>query len=370
MPANPETPNTLASLQILRGIASLLVVMIHVSQTFESRFGTKLLPRFVDAGMIGVDIFFCLSGFIMYFTAHAGFGVPGACRKFLLRRFLRIYPVYWIVTLLTVAVGLVEPHVLGGHGLNWTTAWKSALLLPQNFSPIVFQGWTLVHEVKFYAIFGLLLLLPRTPALRAVLAWAAISAAVLGLSYFDTHWLTNTMTGRIANYIFHPGSLEFALGIFAAHVTLNWKTKAKLDAVILLGGLAGTAAVMQWFYLLKPDTKYFAITLFMVPSFLLVLGCTLAERRWSPKFPQVLVRMGDASYATYLTHILLLEPVVRHLIPDHTSIPGLRWSAYALVVLLNWAGYVFYRHIEGPLHQQIRMWLQSPLQGKRAAETR
>ncbi|MDX2122383.1 MAG: hypothetical protein SF070_15155, partial [Gemmatimonadota bacterium] len=62
-----------------------------------------------------------------------------------------------------------------------TTAWKSALLVPQNFSPIVGQGWTLVHEVKFYAIFGLLLLFPRAVALRIAFAWAAVSAAVLGL---------------------------------------------------------------------------------------------------------------------------------------------------------------------------------------------
>lgn len=358
-PTTSENASTLASLQVLRGVASLLVVMIHVNQTFESKFGTKLLPTFVDAGMIGVDIFFCLSGFIMYFTAQGGFGVPGAWRKFLTRRFLRIYPIYWVVTLLTVLVGLFEPHVLGGHGLNWTTAWKSALLLPQNFSPIVGQGWTLVHEVKFYAIFGLLLLLPRPLALRTAFAWAAVSAVVLGLSYFDTDWLSHTITGRVTNYIFHPGSLEFALGLFAAHVALKWKTHAKVDAAILLGGLATTAVVMQCFYALKPETKYFAITLFMGPSFLLVLGCTLAERRWSPKFPQILVRMGDASYATYLTHILLLEPIVRHLIPEHTSITALRWSAYALVIVLNWSGYLFYRHIEGPLHQRIRAWIAS-----------
>lgn len=303
----------------------------------------------------------------MYFTAHRGFGEPGACHTFLVRRFLRIYPVYWIVTLLTVLVGFFEPHVLGGHGLNWTTAWKSALLIPQNFSPIVGQGWTLVHEVKFYAIFGLLLLFRRAVALRIAFVWAAISAAVLGLSYFDTNWLTHTTSGRIINYVFHPGSLEFALGMFAAHVTLNWKTHAKLDVIILLAGIASTAWVMQWFYDLKPDTKYFAITLFTVPSFLLVLGCTLTERRWSPSFPRVLVRMGDASYATYLTHILLLEPVVRHVIPEHTPTPALRWSAYGMVIALNSVGYLFYRQIEGPLHRRIRLWLQPQLLRPHAA---
>ncbi len=352
----PALPRNLESLQVLRGFAALLVVMIHVSGTIEHRFGIKLLPGFVDAGMIGVDIFFCLSGFIMYYTANAGFGLPGESRRFLLRRFFRIYPVYWVVTAITLAVGLWETRVMGGYGLSWLSAFKSVLLLPQNTSPIVGQGWTLVHEVRFYATFGLLLLLPRLWALRGMIAWGVLSFGVLLLSYRDTDWLNGSLLGRGVNYLFHPGSMEFVLGVGAAWIVLHRKTTSVFDAVVLAAGVIGTLVVVQWFGLLKPDTKYFAITLFAVPSFLLVLGSTLAERRWLPKVPRLAVTLGDASYSTYLTHILVLEPFVWHALPANTGKTGLVIIAWLLVIVLHVVGVGFYLWIEGPLHQRARVW--------------
>ena len=108
-PATTALPKTLLSLQVLRGVAALLVVFTHLSEAFQNRLGQHPFPAAVGSGRIGLDIFFVLSGFIMYWTSRDEFGVSGRGRPFLLRRALRIYPVYWVVTGLTLLAGVVEP---------------------------------------------------------------------------------------------------------------------------------------------------------------------------------------------------------------------------------------------------------------------
>lgn len=359
--ANPSAlenppPAGFATIQALRGIAAFLVVCLHVAELIEARTGTWPLPHAFHAGMIGVDIFFCLSGFIMYFTSKDGFGLPGACHRFLLRRFLRIYPVYWVVAGLTLLVGIWEPKVVGGLGLSWGYVAKSLMLLPQNTSPIVGPGWTLVHEVRFYATFGLLLLLPRVWGLRGVLIWGILSFGILVVSYFDTGWLSSNLLGRALNYFFHPGSMEFALGVLAAWLVLHRPTTDIVNRLVLGAGVVGTLIVAFWFDELKPNTKYFAISLFAIPSFLLVLGLTLCERRWRMRVPETLVLLGDASYSTYLTHILLLVPIVGNLLPLGWLNSPFSLAAWSLVVFLHVAGVCFYLGIEGPLHRKARDW--------------
>ena len=74
----------LSSIQVLRGIAAVMVVMFH-------GLGFQI-------GSSGVDIFFVISGFIMFHTNRNAFGLTGAAILFFKRRLLRIAPLYWLCT--------------------------------------------------------------------------------------------------------------------------------------------------------------------------------------------------------------------------------------------------------------------------------
>ncbi|MBI1348266.1 acyltransferase family protein [bacterium] len=349
-PVSIDVPKTLDSLQILRAWAAFMVVAVHLGMDTEQRYGTWILPKFTQAGIIGVDVFFCLSGFIMYYTSWRRFGVANAVRQFFYRRLVRIYPIYWIATLLLMALACWPESHLSTGSLSMRRVITSFLLLPQSGNPILVQGWTLVHEVRFYAIFGVMLLLSRRAGLGAMAVWAMLSFAVLLTSYFNQPLLDSGLPARAITYLCHPSSIQFVLGVGSAWIICHQRTPKWLDACLLPVAVVLIAIVVQWFPELAPKTKYYAITLFTIPSILLILGAALAERRWRPKLPGLGIALGNASYSVYLIHTMILGPMVWNLFPSSESTSlRLIWAGICVVVihLLCWLFHIF---VENPIH--------------------
>src|SRR6185312_14740355 len=133
--------------------AALMVVFHHA---LEASRQAPLVPKSPDwlttFGASGVDIFFVISGFIMFHVSFPAGGAPVSPLSFLARRAARIYPFYWLCLMLAILFCVT--------GLQWTppptaaTTLQSALLLPgDNF--IIGVAWTLVYEMYFYVIFSL-----------------------------------------------------------------------------------------------------------------------------------------------------------------------------------------------------------------------
>ena len=348
-----------ASVQVLRGVAALLVVLLHVGQAAEIPIGYWPLPQFTRGGSIGVDIFFCLSGFIMYLTAGDSFGLPHATSRFLLRRFLRIYPLYWLASAVALICGLAGIHVFDSHLESTAHTVKSFLLIPQARITILGPGWTLVHEVRFYVTLGLTLMLPRRWAFRCLVAWGFGSLGVLLMSYSSFPWMDSTIAGRAINFIFHPSSLQFLLGMLAAWIVCVRQTRPAVDHSILALGMASTGVVLQWFVDLEIDTKYSNVTLFTLPSFVLVLGAALLERRYQPRFPSVCVMLGDVSYSTYLSHVFVITAMVTLAFGEQAGIHSPTynlWMSLLIVIGVHPVSVMIYRWIELPLHEWARLW--------------
>src|SRR3954452_10140242 len=117
----------------MRAIAVLTVVAVH-SAVFGGALGNSLGGRLLAHLNVGVAVFFLISGFLLYrpFIAHRGGGAPApALRDYAKRRFLRIYPAYWlIVTLLIVIPGLTA--VVGGQ---WAQTYTLLHSLPLGSGP-------------------------------------------------------------------------------------------------------------------------------------------------------------------------------------------------------------------------------------------
>jgi hypothetical protein len=140
----PRKMARLSTLQVMRAVAVNLVILYHLTQ-FETVYaGKSILPAFCVYGMSGVDIFFVLSGFIMVAVAGKDIGAI----QFLWRRAIRIYPPYWLVTLI-----ILEFSRVGAAAATDTISlWRSFLLVPDSGLPLLTVGWTLVHEVYFYLV--------------------------------------------------------------------------------------------------------------------------------------------------------------------------------------------------------------------------
>jgi peptidoglycan/LPS O-acetylase OafA/YrhL len=143
---------TLKSIQYLRAIAALLVVYCHAIDC-QIQFGTSTQQKFYyleNFGAIGVDIFFIISGFIIsYITATASKQLT--IKEFLKRRFIRIVPIYYLVTAILFIIFLFN----SAYHVEYSSVLKSLTILPVFDSgisfwyPILFIGWTLSFEWFF-----------------------------------------------------------------------------------------------------------------------------------------------------------------------------------------------------------------------------
>lgn len=352
--------------QMLRGLAAFAVVLYHAGLTSSGVPGVGyLFPEFVKQGYAGVDVFFCLSGFIIFHAHREDLGRRQALPLFLMKRFVRIYPIYWVVTLLVLATGLWVPRVVGGGLPAPGYVLQSLLLIPQGREPLVTVAWTLIHELRFYVLFCVALLLPPRLSARVAVGLFLLSLGTLCLDSLRPAFFQQVPGARLFLFLFHPSNLHFTLGVLASFILSRVRTSAPLDGAVLGGGvLSMTAAVLLHDRLAPPGLKYHAALFYAVPSFLVVLGLALVERRWWPRIPRPLVQLGNASYSLYLIHwplLVLLVPAVFQVL-DTT---GARMLAlWGLVAVAVGAGVVLYVAVERPLLAFMRGHLLQWVPGK------
>lgn len=279
----------LVSIQYLRAVAAVGVLIFHASQRAGLQFGM---------GAAGVDIFFVISGFIMWVVSTRRAYNPG---EFLLRRAGRIAPLYWCVTLFVVAVALLRPSVFPNMRLSAGHVIQSLLFLPHAdptglAAPVIVPGWTLNYEVFFYVAFALTLLLPaRRRAL--VLSLGLMLLCLLGLAVPRGQPLVATYTD--------PLVLEFVAGVWLAKAWQAGRlgSPGRAWAAILLGALILLAVNAT-----GADASGWArLPYWGLPAVLIVWGALSLERARRTRAIAPLKLMGDASYSIYLAHGLALS---------------------------------------------------------------
>lgn len=275
----------LQSIQVLRGLAALLVVLYHIrsleSLGIQANGLTEhgIVSGIFSNGYAGVDLFFVISGFIMvYVTSDLTAGVKSAT-DFLFARITRIYPVWWLFAGM-MTVYMVWMHGLSGHGQGWQAIsrseplipylLKSFALLPQHEHPILGVGWTLVHEVYFYFVFTFLLLLPRRwlPALLLIWGGWVIAGSLLGLS--------GPLAVDLPALFFYPMTMEFILGAAVGLIVmsgLHWRA----GAVTLLATLWLMAALCFQGLETTHTLEWGRVMWFGLPSAALIYGLAMLD---------------------------------------------------------------------------------------------
>ncbi len=275
-----------------RGVAALLVLSLHARDHLFKAFGIAPFGEIFAFGHAGVDFFFVLSGFIILHVHDADIGRPQRLMHYLRRRFTRIYPFYWVVLLLTFAA-----MALGSHAglLPPIRIVTSTLLLPTFDWPIVGVAWTLQHEVVFYAAFATLIL-SRPLGIGVVAMWFVL--LISGLTRPDL--ASEPLLGAF--------NLHFFFGLAAAWLLRRhvipapvWILSAGIILFLATGGLEDLAVVVA--------TNNVTHLSYALASLLIILGVVEAERQNRLHAPRLLVALGSASYAIYLTHLLTIGAV-------------------------------------------------------------
>lgn len=328
---------------MLRGIAVLMVACAHLFSVEAKLGGPTIIGKWALNGFAGVDLFFVISGFIMAFTNQYNFGRISAVPRFWFLRVFRIYPLWILVCGAIYAVWLYHPDwVYQSHHSN-PDILKSFLLIPQNELPLHAVGWTLIHELWFYFVFGIILVFPRILSVPLLLIWAGF----IVFSYFSPIFAMNEWVSLFT----HPLSIEFIAGalcgIFLA------KSKFGFSKSLIMFSIAITIVLMtkidgnggEFFAARTGRALYFTL-----PFVFLILGIVSLEKEHG-HFPKFLSKIGDWSYSLYLLHVPVFAAFVRLFAPF--SDPNSVLDNIAFIALATFAAilasFVTYSLFERPI---------------------
>ncbi len=314
-------------------MAALGVVLFHACQWSRMDFAV---------GAAGVDVFFVISGFVLWASVEAGQPSPGT---FLKARFVRVTPLYWLVTLTVAALVLWRPKAMSVAQFSPSHLILSLFFIPHNDPagdafPLLASGWTLTYEAFFYLALAVALACPkdrRLPVLYGVVA----TTSMLGLAYPKLYPL-------LAN----PLLMEFLAGVGLARLwgacLLQRRDPLWGWAGMVLGGAVLLAQQVGG---LRDDL--WRPLLWGAPALLMVAGGLALEgsAAWRRgRIGRALERLGDASYAIYLCQL----PVICALAWFARDMPALVRAPLAVVLAIG-AGLACHRLIEAPIGRAFRI---------------
>jgi exopolysaccharide production protein ExoZ len=331
--ATPPRSENLITLQALRAIAALFVVSYHILELASSRLTGSDIDQWGN-GASGVDIFFVISGLVMMLSTQRLTNRAHAGPIFLLRRFCRIVPLYWLVTTVKIAAVMALPAlVVRTTQLNLPYVMASFALLPVHdaagaFKPVLPVGWTLTYEMFFYLLVASALSL-RVTVMR-------IAAPVLGLIYLMAA-VRQPFWPNVTDFA-DPIVLEF---LYGGLIGLAWRHGRSLPngyaAILLLGGTASIVTIPVISGLMRPFV-------WGIPAAMMVAGAVALEPVLARRLPRLLLILGDASYSIYLTHGLVIPAVwlvVRRLgISEGASLAAMTIGGLVACAIAGWLTYV------------------------------
>ncbi|MEM5369552.1 acyltransferase [Paraburkholderia azotifigens] len=286
----------LSGLQHLRFLAAFAVLAHHILEEASASPFALATPAAMRLGACGVDIFFVISGLVMWHTT-AGFSAQTSARQFFARRLTRIMPTYWGCLAVVVALscsGIAFRH----RPLDAAGLIESVLLLPPTTSAGLVMGvaWTLVYELYFYLVCTAALCLPwQRYRMVLIVALLAIVPRALDIAGVTTQ----------AEYYGNPIVIEFLCGVFlglaSKHLPMparriRWAMLTTSIALLCWGSVSSPEAAAT--YGLPASFRWWA---WGIPATLLVAAFAHTDDKGG-RISRAMTVLGDASYVLYLTH--------------------------------------------------------------------
>jgi peptidoglycan/LPS O-acetylase OafA/YrhL len=276
----------LDTVQALRGLAALLVMLAHLGG-LGSLYPS--LPAFgANHGVIGVDIFFVISGFIMAHTTRQSWGLVG---RFVYARVTRIYPLWWLCLLIEAPI--VLSYLTGFWDEYGAYYIKSLLLLPATNPggepyPVLSPGWTLIYEMMFYGVFAAVMTTARaglTIKITASLLSLFLLASILPSDLDITVYLRN------------PVYFEFAFGVALANIYARRKISGRFLLCLLVASIVAALT-----YSFGQSARFI---FYGVPATLCVATALYVQQQgW--RVPAFARWLGDVSYPLYLLQSIVM----------------------------------------------------------------
>jgi peptidoglycan/LPS O-acetylase OafA/YrhL len=208
-------------IDVLRFLAAFAVVCFHYFSS--SLIGNKdPFSLFSSYGMLGVQLFFIISGFVIFFSLNKGI------KEYALGRFLRLYPMFWILCTITYIATLILPH---GNPVSFVVYLYNLLIVNTGKTAYMVDGsyWTLTIEIIFYFFIALYVYIFTTKKLLYFYAgWILLT---VGVFYFNLYYLLimKILLVRQAPY--------FIFGGLVAYLYAHTETITRKEKILAYGSL-------------------------------------------------------------------------------------------------------------------------------------
>ena len=295
----------IVSLQILRFIDAAMVIIYHATcETFTAPGGICSNRHPGDIGAAGVDVFFVVSGFVIFLTGPLAQPRPSGA-LFFWRRFRRVAPLFYLMSVPFVVAALVTRQFDGPQTIATLLFWPASG--PAIVTPYLHAGWTLCFEMAFYSAVAVALIGGRWRRNIVLIALAVAALALIAPQSLTARHLTN------------PLFVEFGFGaalawlwprLRAADLRLGWALAGIAVAIFAAEAILGVGDAIY----VRPavtNTEGFArVAVFGPPAALLVAGVAILDRVARGWAARSLAWLGDASYSTYLSQSISVPLMV------------------------------------------------------------
>ncbi len=292
----------------MRYVAALAVLIDHLIVRFceNGTLSDVWLPYAYKLGDIGVYVFFAISGFVMVISNRDKFGAWSNSVDFFLRRIIRIWPMYFLATIVVFALKYGSDAFYTFENLAKSVSFIPYIGPDDLYRPVLGKGWTLNYEMFFYAIFAVCLAFPKKSGLLIA------SVALVLLAAGEGHG-SNVLWRFYANDIV----LYFFAGMALACLIKETQASSLRVPTARLGipGAAMAFALLFAIDVLFQDSWARQVAM-LLTTFLCLYCVCFAEMRFTSETSRRLVSIfGDASYCLYLFHgffFVALFPLMKY----------------------------------------------------------
>lgn len=332
MQATNRTGERLYSLQILRGLAAVAVLLFHVER-YTKIIGGVNASLFNHIPLIfgqGAFWFFEISGFIMAYLIDRNMN-----KNFLLQRVVRIYPPYFLAVAASI---LLYGMFLDTYTIpHWNLAQALTLLPLGQIKYVLSVEWSLTYEIFFYMLCTVWAMGPlRKYYLRLLIVWFLV---ILVLQYQQESLLLKLHQIPFSKYNYY-----FILGGFIYYLNKRKKIANQNFALIILGVSAGLYILLFHIRTYLPATP----TLILGIAF---AGVLYGMLQLSTSPTSALITLGDHSYGLYLTHVPIIVIILTlwaDFVGGVNTLAGL--LAFGTALTFGW----LFGKIEVALHRWIK----------------
>lgn len=312
-----SNPDKFEFIDELRGIAIILVVIVHTSQKIENLH--PLVARLAEFGQMGVQLFFVASAFTLCLSFERSQADPRRLRNFFIKRYFRIAPLYYLAIPMYFVFSGIGFYLRGDLSdflsrYNFLSVGANVLFLhglfPVGSNNIVPGGWSIGTEMAFYAIFPWLFLYSRKVICSGKAGGTILFLACLAVCFSVQAALKMAFSFSMQNNSFLYFSLAAQLPVFVVGIITYFyieKDKAPFTLTHIQSVLCFLlcSALCVAMYFVDIDRLYAILPTVVGIAFGLLLS--LFKRKTSTS--ALLAKIGQLSFSIYIFHFMLARGV-------------------------------------------------------------